>query len=121
MKESGYMKTMKKMFAMAFVAVVGLAGCQQELIGPDAVENDALKVYATIEDADDTKTSLNDREVYWTSGARIAVFMKNTLRKRFEVSSESVGTKEGTFLYESDYIATGKNVVISNYVAYYPF
>ena len=115
------MKTMKKMFAMAFVAVVGFAGCQQELIDPDAVENDALKVYATIEDADDTKTSLNDREVYWTSGDRIAVFMKNTLRKRFEVSSESVGTKEGTFLYDSDYIATGKNVVISNNVAYYPF
>ena len=115
------MKTMKKMFAMAFVAVVGLAGCQQELVDPDTVENDALKIYATIEEADDTRTSLNDREVYWTSGDRIAVFMKNTLRKRFDISSESVGTKDGTFLYDSDYIATGKNVVISNNVAYYPF
>ena len=121
MRENGSMKTMKKMFAMAFVAVVGLAGCQQELVDPDAVESDALKVFATIEDADDTKTSLNDREVYWTSGDRIAVFMNKTLRKRFEVSSESVGTKEGTFLYDSDYIVTGKSVAISNNVAYYPF
>ncbi len=121
MKESGNMKTMKNMFAMAFMAVVGLAGCQQELIDPNAVESDALKVYATIEDADDTKTSLNDREVYWSSGDRIAVFMKNTLRKRFDVSSESVGTKDGTFLYDTDYIASGKSVAISNNLAYYPF
>ena len=85
MRESGSMKTMKKMFAMAFVAFVGFAGCQQELVDPDAVESDSLKVYATIEDADDTRTSLNDREVYWTSGDRIAVFMNKTLRKRFEV------------------------------------
>ena len=115
------MKTLKKIFAMAFVAVVGLAGCQQELVDPNAIEGDALKVYATIEDAEDTKTYLNDREVYWTSGDRIAVFMNKTLRKRFEVSSESVGTKEGTFLYDSDYIVTGKSVAISNNVAYYPF
>ena len=115
------MKTMKKMFAMAFVAVVGLAGCQQELVDPDAVESDALKVFATIEDADDTKTSLNDREVYWTSGDRIAVFMNKTLRKRFDVSSESVGSKEGVFVYDSDYIVTGKSEAISNNVAYYPF
>ena len=121
MRESGSMKTMKKMFAMAFMAVVGFAGCQQELVDPDAVESDALKVYATIEDADDTKTYLNDKEVYWTSGDRIAVFMNKTLRKRFEVSSESVGTKEGTFIYDSDYIVTGKSVAISNNVAYYPF
>ena len=121
MKESGSMKTMKKLLVMAFAAVMGCAGCQQELIDPNAVENDTLKVYATIEDTDDTKTSLSDKEVYWTSGDRIAVFMNKTLRKRFEVSSESVGTKEGTFLYDSDYIATGKNVAISNNVAYYPF
>ena len=57
MRENGNMKTMKKIFAMAFVAVVGFAGCQQELVDPDAVESDALKVFATIEDADDTKTS----------------------------------------------------------------
>ena len=115
------MKTMKKLLVMAFAAVVGCVGCQQELIDPNAVENDTLKVYATIEDTDDTKTSLNDNEVYWTSGDRIAVFMNKTLRKRFEVSSESVGTKEGTFLYDSDYIVTGKSVAISNNVAYYPF
>ena len=121
MRESGSMKTMKKMFAMAFVAFVGFAGCQQELVDPDAIGSDSLKVYATIEDADDTKTSLNDREVYWTSGDRIAIFINKTLRKRFEVSSESVGTKEGTFLYDSDYIVTGKSVAISNNVAYYPF
>jgi uncharacterized protein (TIGR02145 family) len=121
MKESGSMKTMKKLFAMAFAAVVGCACCQQELIDPNAVENDTLKVYATIEGTDDTKTSLNEKEVYWTSGDRIAVFMNKTLRKRFEVSSESVGTKEGTFLYDSDYIVTGKSVAISNNVAYYPF
>ena len=115
------MKAMKKLFAMAFVVVVALAGCQQELVDPNVPENATLKVYATIEDTDDTKTFLNDKEVYWTSGDRIAVFMNKTLRKRFEVSSESVGTKEGTFLYDSDYIVTGKSVAISNNVAYYPF
>ena len=115
------MKAMNKMFAMAFVAVAVCAGCQQEFIDPDAIEGDALEVYATMEDTDGTRTSLNDKEVYWSSGDRIAVFMKNSLRKRFDVSSESVGSKEGTFLYDSDYILTGKNVAISDNVAFYPF
>ncbi len=112
---------MKKLFAMAFAAVMGCAACQQELVDPNALENETLKVYATIEDTDDTKTSLNDKEVYWTSGDRIAVFINKTLRKRFEVSYESVGTKDGIFSYDSDYIVTGKSVAISNNVAYYPF
>ena len=81
------MKAMNKMFAMAFVAVAVCAGCQQEFIDPDAIEGDALEVYATMEDTDGTRTSLNDKEVYWSSGDRIAVFMKNSLRKRFDVYS----------------------------------
>ena len=74
-----------------------------------------------MEGTDDTRTSLNDKEVYWSSGDRVAVFMRNTLRKRFDLSSESIGTKEGIFVYDPDYITTGKNVAISNNVAYYPF
>ena len=103
------------------MAVAASTGCQREIADHYVQENDILNVYAMIEGAEDTKTSLNDIEVFWNSSDRIAVFLKNSLRKRFDVSSESVGSKEGTFVYDSDYIVIGKEVTISNNVAYYPF
>lgn len=115
------MKTMKELIASVSIALFTLTGCQQELIDSYAFENELLEIYTTMEGTDDTRTSLNDKEVYWSSGDRVAVFMRNTLRKRFDLSSESIGTKEGIFVYDPDYITTGKNVAISNNVAYYPF
>jgi uncharacterized protein (TIGR02145 family) len=114
------MKKMTQIYAMAFVSIAAIAGCQQEII--DSYEGDNIKkVYASLEESSETKTSLNDKEVFWSSDDRIAVFLKNTLRKRFDITPESAGSKKGTFLYDSDYIVTGNNVKIPNNIAYYPF
>jgi uncharacterized protein (TIGR02145 family) len=112
---------MKKVFTIALMSIIAFAGCQQEMADSYESDSDIPKVYASIEESSETKTSLNEKDVFWSSGDRIAVFLKNTLRKRFDIMSESVGSKKGTFQYDSDYIVTGNNTQISNNIAYYPF
>ena len=59
--------------------------------------------------------------MFWSSGDKIAVFYKNTLRKRFDVTPESIDSKDATFEYDSQYIITGNNSDISHNISYYPF
>ena len=120
-KENGNMRSTREVFTMALTSIVAFAACQQEMVDFYESNNDIQKVYASIEESSETKTTLNDKEVLWSSGDQIAVFIKNTLRKRFDITSESVGSKKGTFLYDSDYLVTGNNSQISNNIAYYPF
>ena len=100
-----------------------VSGCQHEELMPAEQNVDVMEVYATIEDIDDgqTRTYLSGTDVFWSSGDQIAVFMANTLRKRFNVTPESIDSKDATFQYDSQYIITGKNDNISHNVAYYPF
>ena len=100
-----------------------VSGCQHEELMPAEQDVDLMEVYATIEDIDDgqTRTYLSGTDVFWSSGDQIAVFMANTLRKRFNVTPESIDSKDATFQYDSQYIITGKNDNISHNVAYYPF
>ena len=112
---------MRNVFVLALMSICALAGCQQEIAEYYEPDNDMRKVHASLEDSFDTKTSMNDKEVHWSSGDQITVFMKNTLRKRFCITAESVGSKQATFLYDSDYILSGHNVQVSNNIAYYPF
>ncbi len=100
-----------------------VSGCQHEELMPAEQDGDVMEVYATIEDIDDgqTRTYLSGTDVFWSSGDQIAVFMANTLRKRFNVTPESIDSKDATFQYDSQYIITGKNDNISHNVAYYPF
>ena len=107
---------------MALSLLVLSAGCQREEI-VSVEQDDVMEVYATIEDIDDaqTRTYLSGSEVYWSSGDQIAVFYKNTLRKRFDVTPESIDSKDATFVQDEDYVQMGKNDNISHNVSYYPF
>ena len=105
--------------SLLFLAV----SCQQEEIASVEPGTDVFEVYASIEDIDDeeTRTYLSGNEVYWSSGDKIAVFYKNTLRKRFDVTPESIDSKNATFLLDEGYVQMGSNVNVSHNVAYYPF
>lgn len=115
---------MRKLYSyMALSLLAFAAGCQREEIVSVEQDNDVMEVYATIEDVDDvqTRTYLSGTDVYWSSGDKIAVFLGNTLRKRFDVTPESIDSKDATFEYDSQYIITGNNSDISHNISYYPF
>ena len=108
---------------MVLSLLVLSAGCQHEEFMPAEQDVDLMEVYATIEGIDDgqTRTYLSGTDVFWSSGDKIAVFYKNTLRKRFDVTPESIDSKDATFVQDEDYVQMGKNDNISHNVAYYPF
>ena len=115
---------MRKLYYYMTVALLLFAaGCQHEEITSFEQDDDVLEVYASIEDIEDakTRTYLSGSEVYWSSGDQIAVFYKNTLRKRFDVTPESIDSKNATFLMDEGYVQMGSNVKVSHNVAYYPF
>ena len=115
---------MRRLYSyMALSLLAFAAGCQREEVVPVEQDNDVMEVYATIEDVDDvqTRTYLSGTDVYWSSGDKIAVFLGNTLRKRFDVTPESIDSKDATFEYDSQYIITGNNSDISHNISYYPF
>lgn len=113
----------KLYYYMAAALLLLAAGCQYEEIASFEQDDDVLEVYASIEDIEDaqTRTYLSGSEVYWSSGDQIAVFYKNTLRKRFDVTPESIDSKNATFLLDEGYVQMGSNVKVSHNVAYYPF
>lgn len=112
---------MKKLYIIALSVLALAVGCQCEEIAAPDTDASVYEVYATTEDMPDTKTYMSETEVYWSSGDKIAVFYKNTLRKRFDVTPESVASKNATFLEDTDYNMIGSSTSISNNVAYYPF
>lgn len=112
---------MNRLYVVALSMLLFASGCQQEEISAPGSDASVQVVYASTEDMPDTRTYMSGTEIYWSSGDRIAVFFKNTLRKRYDVTPESVSSKNATFLQDSDYIMEGSNVSISNNVAYYPF
>ena len=115
---------MRKLYCyMTLSLMVLVSGCQHEEFMPAEQDVDVKEVYATIEDIDDdqTRTYLSGTDVFWSSGDQIAVFMANTLRKRFNVTPESIDSKYATFVQDEDYEQMGKNDNISHNVAYYPF
>ena len=115
---------MRKLYYCLVAALLFFSvSCRQEEIVSVEPGTDVVEVYASIEDIDDeeTRTYLSGNEVYWSSGDKIAVFYKNTLRKRFDVTPESIDSKNATFLLDEGYVQMGSNVNVSHNVAYYPF
>ena len=113
----------KLYYCVAAALLLFAAGCQRDEIASFEQDDDVLEVYASIEDIEDaqTRTYLSGSEVYWSSGDQIAVFYKNTLRKRFDVTPESIDSKDATFVQDEDYVQMGKNDNISHNISYYPF
>ena len=115
---------MRKLYYCLVAALLFFSvSCRQEEIVSVEPGTDVFEVYASIEDIDDeeTRTYLSGNEVYWSSGDKVAVFYKNTLRKRFDVTPESIDSKNATFLLDEGYVQMGSNVKVSHNVAYYPF
>ena len=108
-------------FVLSLTAIL-FSACQQAEIPNEPETMDPTDiVYATIEDAADTKTSLDGEKVVWSSGDEIVVFKGETLRRKYVVSSETVGTNEGSFVRDNGYEHIGASEAISHNVAFYPF
>ena len=69
-------KVMRKVLVLALLVILLLSACQQEIVASHESENEISKVYASLEDSSVTKTSLIDKDVVWSSGDQIAVFIK---------------------------------------------
>ena len=98
------------------------SACQQAELpkAPETTDPTDI-VYATIEDATDTRTSLDGEKVVWSSGDEIVVFKGNTLRSKYVVDENTVGTTEGVFNKDASYESQGASSNISSNVAFYPF
>lgn len=86
---------MKKLF-VAFLAVIGLVACQEELV-PEYQDNNA-EIFATMETLDANKTSIDQyNNVLWSEGDQLVAFMKTTLGIRYQIKEQYVGTTAGGF------------------------
>ena len=111
----------KRLYILSLLAVL-LISCQQEEHPCKLEKYDTCDVvYASIEDSADTKTYLEDNKVLWGWDDEILAFIGKNLRKKYVVSSESVGSTEGTFIKDAGYDYIGSSYPISHNVAFYPF
>ena len=108
-------------FVLSLTAIL-FSACQQAELpkAPETTDSTDI-VYATIGDPDDTRTSLDGEKVLWSSGDQIVAFKGETLRRKYVVSSETVGTNEGSFVRDNGYEHIGASEAISHNVAFYPF
>ena len=110
---------MRKLFI--HIAVLALVASCNKVESPVPSTDPSDIVYATIEYAADTKTSLDGEKIVWSSGDEIVVFKGKTLPLKYIVSASSVGTTEGYFKKDADYELLGPSSEISHNVAFYPF
>lgn len=83
------MDTMKKLIAVATVAVLSLTGCQEEIFN-EPVGSDNYYAATEVFSAD-TKTALGQgRSAVWLSGDQIAVFEGSSLGKAYQVVDAAV-------------------------------
>ena len=108
--------------SMLSLGAILFSACQQvELPNETAALDQNDIVYAAIEDEPDTKTYLDGKKVVWSSGDEIVAFMGKTLRRKYVVSSETVGTTEGSFVRDNEYEHIGASGTLSSNIAFYPF
>lgn len=110
---------MRKLFI--HIAALALIASCNKVESPVPSTDPSDIVYATIEYAADTKTSLDGEKIVWSSGDEIVVFKGKTLPLKYIVSASSVGTTEGYFKKDADYELLGPSSEISHNVAFYPF
>lgn len=113
---------MKKILCALPIIGILFSACQQTEFPNEPGNLDPTDiVYASIEDAADTKTCLDGEKVLWSSGDEILAFMGKNLRRKYVVSAESIGTSEGSFVRDTEYEHIGSSSPISHNVAFYPF
>lgn len=120
LKESGNMKTMKKLFAAAFMATAALVSCQEDQF---AEQRNDENYYASVETfGTGTRTTLGeDRSVVWSSGDRIAIFEGSDKGNAYQVLDASVGSSSGEFSPVGNLSTDGSGAAIEGTVAVYPF
>lgn len=120
LKESGNMKTMKKLFAAAFMATAALVSCQEDQF---AEQRNDENYYASVETfGTGTRTTLGeDRSVVWSSGDRIAIFEGSDKGNAYQVQNASVGSSSGEFSPVGNLSTEGTGAAIEGTVAVYPF
>ena len=119
-KESGNMKTLKKLWVAASVAAITMTGCQEESFDERSGSDN---YYASVETfGTGTKTALGEgRSVIWSSEDRIAIFEGNGAGQAYQVLDSYVGKSSGEFAEIDGLIAEGTGSVIEGTIAVYPF
>lgn len=120
LKESGNMKTMKKLFAAAFMATAALVSCQEDQF---AEQRNDENYYASVETFGiGTRTALGeDRAVVWTSGDRIAIFEGSDKGNAYQVLNSGVGSSSGEFSPVGNLSTEGSGAALEGTIAVYPF
>lgn len=86
-----------KRWILSVLAVILLVSCQVSEM-PEVCAPDGIDIYASIEQTDGTKTSMDGyNNVLWSSGDQLVAFMKTTLGLRYQIKDQYVGTTAGGF------------------------
>lgn len=114
------MNVMKKVFALACMAVFAAVGCQEEAFeGRPDTDN----YYASVESfGSDTRTALQEgSKVVWSSEDRIAIFEGNGAGQAYQVLDAYVGKSSGEFAPVEGLMTGGTAEALDGTVAVYPF
>ena len=82
---------------ITILTVIGLASCQEQELIPE-YESVPKDIYASIEDLNSTKTSMDENNnVLWSEGDQIVAFMRSTLGVKYQIKERYVGSTAGEF------------------------
>lgn len=110
---------MRNLLILSAAAVLIAVGCQEEASDPTGQHGGSVFTAKTEGFAVDSKTAMDaDRNILWSEGDQIAIFMDSPTASLFEVTDETVGTSEGKFTLVGD--QNGKADSDKN-VAIYPY
>ena len=102
-------ETMKaNKFFLAALAIAATASCQED--GLTGSEFTRETESATIISGADTKTSLNGKEIHWTSDDKIAVFDNTNYKNKFNITD-----CEGSYATFSGEVTTGTTQIYAVY------
>ena len=119
-RENGNMKTVRNLIVAASVAILSLAGCQEEVFN-EPIGSDNYYAATEVFSAD-TKTALGQgRSAVWLSGDQIAVFEGSSVGKAYQVTDAAVGSGTGEFTLVKDLCTDATSNTESYTIAVYPF
>ena len=110
---------MKKNLILLAVGISMAMSCQLNELDIQQVNGDIF--YATIDNGDMTKTTLDNNAILWSAEDQISIFKKSTVNSRYEVTPSSVGESSGTFtkVHTDDDFHAGTE--LDHNVAAYPY
>ena len=113
---------MKKQFLGLVTILTVLGACQKNEVSVELSE--AVTIHATIDDADATKTVMDEsNNVLWSENDQIIAFMKSSYGHKYQVKSSFVGKSYADFSVVSS--GNGSDLSAGNAwdhnVVYYPF